>query len=156
MTEVVLKRGYLSVAGRQVHYRSAGHGPPVVMLHPSPLSSAAVLPMANALAEHFTVVALDTPGYGRSDPMPDRGETLRDYAVYLAATLDALGLQRVCLYGAATGAQLAVATRDSCVHLCDPSTGRRDNPRRPGAAGGFDRHAVSTAPECHAVKTRKR
>jgi pimeloyl-ACP methyl ester carboxylesterase len=108
-TDKPLERGYVWVAGRQIHYRTAGHGPPVVMLHPSPLSSAAVLPMARTLAEHFTVVALDTPGYGQSDPLPEAGRDLRDYAHFLALTLDALGLERVCLYGAATGAQLAVA-----------------------------------------------
>ncbi len=109
VTDTPLQRRYVWVAGRQIHYRTAGHGPPVVMLHPSPLSSAAVLPMAQTLAEHFTVVALDTPGYGQSDPLPDPGKTLQDYAHFLALTLDALGLERVCLYGAATGAQLAVA-----------------------------------------------
>jgi pimeloyl-ACP methyl ester carboxylesterase len=103
-----MQRLFLDVAGRLVHYRRLGAGPPLVMLHPSPLSSAVLMPVAQALAEGFTVYALDTPGYGLSDRLPDAPRTLADYLEPLAATLDALGLGRVTLYGAATGAQIAV------------------------------------------------
>ena len=67
-----MQRAFLTIGDRQLHYRVAGDGPPVVMLHPSPMSSAALLPMATALAAHFRVYAFDTPGYGLSDPLPDR------------------------------------------------------------------------------------
>jgi pimeloyl-ACP methyl ester carboxylesterase len=102
------QRLFLDVDGRLVHYRRLGSGPPLVMLHPSPLSSAVVMPVAQALAAGFTVYALDTPGYGLSDRLPHEPRTLADYLDPLAATLDALGLGRVTLYGAATGAQIAV------------------------------------------------
>lgn len=103
-----MQRLFLDLAGRVIHYRRLGAGPPLVMLHPSPLSSAVVLPVAQALAEGFTVYALDTPGYGLSDRLPEPPRSLADYLDPLAATLDALGLGRVTLYGAATGAQIAV------------------------------------------------
>jgi len=103
-----MKRQLVTVSGRQVHYRVAGHGAPVVMLHPSPLSSAAVLPVAQGLARHFRVYALDTPGYGLSDPLPVAATSLDEYVAALAETLDALGLGRICLYGAATGAQVGI------------------------------------------------
>lgn len=103
-----MQRAFLTIGERQLHYRVGGDGPPVVMLHPSPLSSAAVLPMATALARHFRVYALDTPGYGQSDPPARRPDSLDDYLPDFAAALDALGLPQVCLYGAATGAQFAV------------------------------------------------
>jgi len=103
-----MQRLFLDVAGRLVHYRRFGAGPPLVMLHPSPLSSAVLLPVAQALAEGFTVYALDTPGYGLSDRLPEQPRSLADYLDPLAETLDALGLARVTLYGAATGAQIAV------------------------------------------------
>jgi len=103
-----LKRAFLTVAGRQLHYRWGGNGAPIVMLHPSPLSSAALLPLAAELAKGFRVYALDTPGYGQSESLPFPPQSLDDYLPTFAAALDALGLGRVCLYGAATGAQFAI------------------------------------------------
>jgi pimeloyl-ACP methyl ester carboxylesterase len=100
---------FLTVGDRQFHYYTAGDGPPVVLLHPSPLSSRIVLPIAQALAQHYRVYAIDTPGYGLSDPPLARPESLDDYLDGFAAAFDALGLGRLCLYGAATGAQFAIA-----------------------------------------------
>jgi hypothetical protein len=48
--------------GTQLHYRRAGSGPPVVLLHSSPQSGAASEPMALRLAAHFTAICRDTPG----------------------------------------------------------------------------------------------
>jgi pimeloyl-ACP methyl ester carboxylesterase len=103
-----MQRHYVTVGRRQVHYRRGGKGPPLVMLHPSPQSSRAVLPMAQAFAEHFSVIALDAPGYGLSDPPDFPVKSLQDYLDPLRDTLDALGLARCALYGAATGAQFAI------------------------------------------------
>jgi len=105
---VEFRRDFVQAGGLRLHYRTAGQGPPVVMLHPSPLSSQAVLPVASAIAGHGRVFALDTPGYGLSDPLPARPDTLEPYLPVLADALDALGIGRCCLYGAATGAQLAL------------------------------------------------
>jgi pimeloyl-ACP methyl ester carboxylesterase len=103
-----LQRAFLTVGDRQLHYRVGGDGAPVVMLHPSPLSSAAVMPVGTALARHFRVYAFDTPGYGQSEAPASRPASLDDYLPGFAAALDSLGLERICLYGAATGAQFAV------------------------------------------------
>ncbi len=103
-----MQRAFLTVDSRQIHYRVGGEGAPIVMLHPSPLSSAALLPLGTALARRFRVYALDTPGYGQSDPPDSRPASLDDYLPDFAAALDALQLGPVCLYGAATGAQLAI------------------------------------------------
>jgi pimeloyl-ACP methyl ester carboxylesterase len=103
-----MRRAFLEFDGRQVHYRVAGEGAPIVMLHPSPLSSAVLVPMATEFAHHFRVYALDTPGYGLSDGLNAPPQSLDAYLPLLARTLDCLGLGRVCLYGAATGAQIAI------------------------------------------------
>ncbi len=102
------RRGFVQSGSLRVHYRTAGHGPPVVMLHPSPLSSQAVLPVATAIARERQVFALDTPGYGLSEPLPARPASLDPYLPVIDGVLDALGIARCCLYGAATGAQLAL------------------------------------------------
>ncbi|MCU0761105.1 MAG: alpha/beta fold hydrolase [Steroidobacteraceae bacterium] len=110
VTGHAVRRRFVTLAdGMQLHYRIVGAGPPVVLLHPSPQSGAFSLPMARRLAPNFTAIAVDTPGYGLSDPLPGRPSSpaLADYLPPLRLFLDALGLARVALYGNATGAQIA-------------------------------------------------
>ena len=87
-----VQRHYVTVGDRQVHYRRAGSGPPVILLHESPLSSLMYAELAERLAGTFTALALDTPGYGESDPLPLPAPDIADYADALAETLDALGV----------------------------------------------------------------
>lgn len=103
-----VKRRYLSVDGRRVHYRRAGSGPPVVMLHGSPGNSEMLHEEMAAAAEHFTVFALDTPGFGASDPLPGETLTVYDLAAATAAAMNALGLPPCPVYGTHTGAAIAV------------------------------------------------
>ena len=84
---------------------------PVVLLHASPLSAASHDDLAALLAGRGrTVLALDTPGYGGSDPLPAAAvpPAIPDYAAALLATLDALGVERCALYGFHTGAAIAL------------------------------------------------
>lgn len=103
-----IQRHYVTVGRRQVHYRRAGSGPPVILLHESPLSSLMYAGLAERLAGTFTALALDTPGYGESDPLALPAPDVADYAQALAETLDALGVQRCGVYGAHTGAAIAL------------------------------------------------
>ncbi|AEE22491.1 alpha/beta fold hydrolase [Paraglaciecola chathamensis] len=121
----VLKH-YVSLGGDapwQLHYRSQGanHLPVIVLLHASPMSSANMLPIMNALSDSFKVIALDTPGYGQSDPLPQYKDTqlqaekgakpdasLTPYVQALNEFIDALELKQPLLYGSATGAQIAI------------------------------------------------
>ena len=59
--------GDASVAGSRVHYRSAGTGPPVLLLHAVGESSYSWTRVLPALATGHTVVAPDLPGFGDSD-----------------------------------------------------------------------------------------
>ena len=56
-----IEHRFVAYGERRVMVRRAGSGPPVVLLHESPRSSAAFIPMIEALAERFTVIAPDTP-----------------------------------------------------------------------------------------------
>jgi pimeloyl-ACP methyl ester carboxylesterase len=112
------------LAGRRtVGYRRFGDGPPVALLHASPRSATALLPLGLRLAGRFTVFAFDTPGFGWSDPLPADRPDAEDYAAALIETFDALGLRRVPVYGSHTGAAIAVAAgvlypdRVACVAL---------------------------------------
>ena len=55
------------------------------------------------------MIAPDTPGYGLSPPLAPPAPSAADFADAFAAFLDALGLERVAVYGAHTGADLAMA-----------------------------------------------
>ena len=102
-------RRFVTVGNRQVHYRRGGSGPPAVLLHESPLSSRVLVPLAEALAGvGFTAFALDTPGYGQSDPLHAAAPTVADYAAATAEAIEALGIGQCLLYGAHTGAQIAI------------------------------------------------
>lgn len=94
--------------GRQIHYRRAGSGPPLVIMHPSPNSSASMVPVIDAFSDAFTCIAFDTPGYGLSDDVVDDPQMLWGYADVLARFLDALGIGATHVYGAATGAQIGI------------------------------------------------
>lgn len=106
-----IERAFLTLPGRQVHYRRAGSGPPVVLLHQSPKSSEELIPLIALLAPHFTVLAPDTPGYGLSDPIadPDSEPEIDAFADAVAEFFDAMELVCAGLYGLHTGA--AIATR---------------------------------------------
>jgi len=100
----------LAAPGRFVHVRMAGSGPPVVILHESPRSSASQIGFMRAFATRFTLIAMDTPSYGLSDPLPLEQPDIADYADTVVAVLDGLGLKRAALLGIHTGAAIAVET----------------------------------------------
>jgi pimeloyl-ACP methyl ester carboxylesterase len=103
----LIGRHFAKVEGRCVHYRRAGQGPALLLLHQSPTSSAEMASQIIHFAQHFTVIAPDTPGYGLSDPLALYQPEMEDYARALAALLDALGVEKAGLYGTHTGAMIA-------------------------------------------------
>jgi pimeloyl-ACP methyl ester carboxylesterase len=90
------------------HFRRAGNGPPLILLHPSPMSSAFMTPLIERIQDMATVYAPDTPGYGASDPLPEPGADLSPYVDWLRRFLASRGLSRAGIYGSATGAQIAI------------------------------------------------
>ncbi len=91
---------------RQIHFRKAGNGPPVLLLHQSPKSSKELIPVINSLKDKFTCIAPDTPGNGNSDPIGLDKPTMVDYGKNIKLFLDALSIKKVCVYGFHTGASV--------------------------------------------------
>jgi pimeloyl-ACP methyl ester carboxylesterase len=113
-------RDYVTTRWGQVHLRRAGvHGPAVVLLHESPLSSVVYEPVLGPLGSAARAIAFDTPGYGGSDAPPGQAE-IADYAATLLEAIDALAIDRFAVVGAHTGAsiavQLAVQAPDRVTH----------------------------------------
>lgn len=81
----------------------------LVLLHQSPLSGAMFLPALQHLAAAgLCAVALDTPGFGASDP-PPAPASIEAHAQALLPVLDAIAPGPVHLLGHHTGAAIAAA-----------------------------------------------
>lgn len=88
-------------------FRPNTEGPPLLLVHQSPLSSGTFAPALGLLARGSRPICLDTPGYGASDP-PPRQWTLPEYAAALWEVVDRLGIDRPVLLGQHTGATIAL------------------------------------------------
>lgn len=107
MTEFRLRKGYVDAPTGQVHYRTIGEGPPLLLLHQSPSSSRqfeAALPLL--AAGGFRAIAMDTPGHGMSD-IPAEPPTIAVYASVIPALLDTLGIEQTAILGHHTGVSTA-------------------------------------------------
>src|SRR5205814_8376679 len=95
--------------GRQLRYRAAGDpaAPPVISHHGTPGSRLPVNPDPH-LGDAIRIVSYDRPGYGGSDPRPDR--SVADVADDVAAVADALGIERFAVIGGSGGGPHALAT----------------------------------------------
>jgi len=106
--EIRERRGFVNAPHGVVHYRVAGFGPPVVLLHDSPRSSAMHADFIRWLGRDFTAIAIDTPGYGNSAPLPGTTVEIPDFARALEGTLDALGIERCPIYGYHTSSKIVL------------------------------------------------
>ena len=101
----------LALPEGHVRYRIGGAGPPLLLLHGYPQTSAMWHRVAPGLARDHTVVCPDLRGYGRSwKPGPEPGHapmSKRAMAADLVALLDHLGLDRVLVGAHDRGARVA-------------------------------------------------
>jgi pimeloyl-ACP methyl ester carboxylesterase len=99
-----------------MNFHREGSGPPLVLLHGVGHHWQAWRPVIDRLAETFDVIACDSPGFGRSDPLPpDVDPTVPAYVDALAGWFGELGLQRPHVAGNSMGGAIALelATRDA-------------------------------------------
>ncbi len=103
-----LRRRILVLGSRRVYYWTGGCGPAVILLHGSPGNAWLVKPLAERLLPYFSVFAFDTPGFGGSDSLPVRVESVAQLADAYREILDGLGLERVLVYGTHSGAAIGL------------------------------------------------
>lgn len=94
-------------SGARLLVRTAGSGPPVVLLHGYPQTSAMWHLVAPALAGDHTVVLVDLPGYGGSTVPPGADVAAFGKRAMAADVLAAVGFERFALIGHDRGARCA-------------------------------------------------
>lgn len=72
-------RASVAIEGQTFFLRTGGHGPPLMLLHGYPQNHVCWHRIAPSLAEHFTLIIPDLPGYGYSS-LPKGSSDLQPYA----------------------------------------------------------------------------
>lgn len=103
-----IARGLADTFAGQIHYRTAGEGPAIMLTHINQQSSALMLELIAALAPRFRVVAIDYPSHGMSDHI-DWQPAIEDYARAALEVMDALKIRRFHAMGEAVGAATSLA-----------------------------------------------
>ena len=62
-----IRQGFADLPEGQIHYRTAGEGPPLLFLNLTTASSDGLLEVMPILATRYKVIAMDRFGHGGSD-----------------------------------------------------------------------------------------
>ncbi len=105
-------KGFAMTPMGQVAYRDIGPRDakvPLLLIHQAWMSMIEYAQIQNELAKlGYRSIAVDTPGYGLSDPAPGQ-PTIEDLAENLVPVLDDLKIKKVILVGHHTGSLIATA-----------------------------------------------
>ena len=101
----------VSVGDESISVHVGGAGPPLLLLHGYPQSHATWIKLAGPLAENFTCVIADLPGYGASsipqDAPDHEGFSKRRMAALLVAAMASMGYAAFSVMGHDRGARVA-------------------------------------------------
>lgn len=101
----------VKLTAAEINFRSAGQGPPLLLLHGYPQTHAMWHRVAPGLAQRFTVIAADLRGYGDSSKPPsDAGHNAyskRAMALDMVELMAALGFRRFAMIGHDRGGRVA-------------------------------------------------
>lgn len=95
--------------GTRIRYVRAGSGPNLVLTHTVRTQLDLFQRVIPLLAPHFTVYALDLPGFGWSDLKPDAPKDEPTLRAALREFIDTLGIERPVLAGESIGATLSLS-----------------------------------------------
>lgn len=130
-TQQTVQRGFVQTPHGSIEYRESGEGPPLLMMHATPSSSATFEPYF-PLIPGARLIAMTTLGYGESSRPPEPYTSVQQYAQSVEWFLDGLGLDRVDLFGTHTGGvisvDIAASFPDRINHLVLDEVGNYANP----------------------------
>ena len=144
------ERRFVDTRSGRRHIATAGEGFPVLLLHQTPRSwdeFRDVLPLVGA---SYQAIAMDTAGFGDSEPLSDGEGSIEAWASAAHDLLDALALEHIAVVGHHTGAAIAIemaASRPARVKALVLSASpyvdaeRRERHRGRRVIDDVDRHA---------------
>jgi pimeloyl-ACP methyl ester carboxylesterase len=104
----IVTERFAEVNGVRLHYRIAGTGSPVVLLHGYAQTGHMWLPLVPSLAQRHTVIVPDLRGAGGSSK-PESGYDKKTLAVDIHGLTNSLGFERVSIVGHDIGLMVAYA-----------------------------------------------
>ena len=102
----VAKGDEFNSAGVRIHFKEAGQGRPIILIHGQGGSLAAWRVVAPELARDHRVISLDLRGHGASDKPREAAAYGRDMALDIIRLMDHLKLEKAHLVGYSEGANL--------------------------------------------------
>jgi pimeloyl-ACP methyl ester carboxylesterase len=107
MEKVTVRRGFANTPNGQIHFATAGHGKPVLLLHQTPRSWDEYRDVLPLIGKKYWAIAMDTIGFG--DSYKPHGEgSIERYARGVISFLDAMEIKRTSIVGHHTGGVIAV------------------------------------------------
>lgn len=98
---------FVYVDGMTIHFRSAGSGKPILLLHDAQSSLHSWTAWTKILSAKQQVLSVDLPGFGLSSPHPQGSYSAFMYESFLDSFLQKLNLKKVSIAGCGLGAQIA-------------------------------------------------
>src|SRR5437667_8603554 len=112
-----------------IFYDLAGHGPPVVLLHPFPAHHEFWFPVAQSLASCYRLIMPDLRGHGESS-LGSGPATMQKHASDVARVMDDAGADRAPIIGVSIGGYTIFEfwrrfrDRVTALVLCNTKAGR--------------------------------
>ncbi|MCP3742087.1 alpha/beta fold hydrolase [Rossellomorea sp. BNER] len=99
---------FIQVNGLMIHYEIKGKGKPLVILHGMGNNSQSWKNQLDGLSEHFTIIAWDAPGYGKSSDPDEELRNFSQFADVLKGFIENLNYESVTILGHSMGSAIAL------------------------------------------------
>jgi pimeloyl-ACP methyl ester carboxylesterase len=106
-TSAHIERRFVQTRSGKLHIAACGDGFPVLLLHQTPRSWDEFRDVLPLLGQNYRAIAMDTVGFGDSQPLPPGSDSIEAWAGAAHDLLDALELPQVAVVGHHTGAAIA-------------------------------------------------
>ena len=91
-----------------INYDVQGEGPPLLLIPYLAADHACYAFQLPEYTKHFTCIAVDTPGFGDSDPLPPEQMDVDGIAAFYTKMIQRLGVSQCAIVGSHTGAAVAL------------------------------------------------